>query len=96
MKLSEYGDRRVYHDYDGNPNIVNFKCRINDTYVMVTLDKLNGRWRFHYVAHAEETCEYCGEVNLYSNCWRFTDLVRDHYEEIMSWAREQQKSAEPR
>lgn len=85
IKLSDYKGRKIYRDYEEVPYTIQFRCGINETFVLVSLDKLDGKWRCHFVEHADETCEYCGNVQLYTKCWEFTDVVRNNYDFIMDW-----------
>lgn len=76
-------------DITNKPYVFLFFIRCNDTELhVVNRRDQTGGWECHYAQHAEVTCEYCGSIELYSHCDKFTELFQRNYDEVLTFVRQ--------
>lgn len=89
MRMSNFRNLRILRaDITNIPYVFTFYmvCDSTDLFVVNRREFVDsGEWECHYAAHAETTCEYCGKVELHSECETFTTLVRDNYSDVLAF-----------
>jgi hypothetical protein len=92
MNLSNFSKLHVLRtDFKNIPYVFTFAIRCNETELFVVNRRENvdsGAWECHYVQHCEVTCEYCGNVELYSDCKPFTEIFQRNYSEVLTFIKE--------